>query len=210
MCVKCLCCSKQFTNLPQVKIKPHNYHRSTSQYTYSIKYGWPVGEVRISHPGGSWFSSNAAPSYDCVLVCVGGCSEYMPAELVGIDKDAGELCALEWDIFNPVLSPGLSLFESSLGGLKNEGGSLRSFIGSELDEGSLAIVLLADWTTLNNASRSVSESVRTFTLQVWLVFLSIVVFLRNLSSSTLPVLSNYWYELERLISTHFILLALRL
>lgn len=146
-----------------------------------MKYRWPFGVALISHPGGicAGSSSKAVLSKEVDLWWTTGLKEWFggPFRLVGTVSEAGDECAREWEIVSPVgTSWSGDKLPSSGGCLKKDGGSFRKRIGNELDEvgGSgcvLATVFLL--TTWKSASRSLSESCRTWTTQL-LFFRSIV------------------------------------
>ena len=145
-----------------------------------MKYRWPFGVVRISQPGGicAGSSSKAVLSKEVDRWCTTGLKEWFggPFRLVGTVSEAGDECAREWEISPVGVSWSGDKVPSSGGCLKNDGGSFRKRIGKELadevDSGcALATAFLL--TTWKSASRSLSESCRTWTTQL-LFFMSIV------------------------------------
>lgn len=145
-----------------------------------MKYRWPFGVVRISQPGGIWAgsSSKAVLSKEVDRWWTTGLKEWFggPFRLVGTVSDAGDECALEWEINPGGVSWSGDKEPSSGGCLKNDGGSFRKRIGRELaDEVGSGCVLATAFllTTWKSASRSLSESCRTWTTQLPF-FLSIV------------------------------------
>ena len=127
-----------------------------------MKYLSPPGAVLISHPGRRVvLSSKVAERAWC------GVREWFGG---GIVSEAGDECARECEIISP--DSFLSAAPFSGGGLKNDGGSFLSRIGSDwFDVGVLGAVF-GFITWLKSASRSLSESVRTWTMQL-LFFISI-------------------------------------
>lgn len=140
------------------------------KHTHFMKYLCPLGVLLISHPGGNGvLSSNASLPNEGARLC------WFAFAFRTAEKDAGDERVLEWETVKPPSfgSGGLNvLLLCSRGGcLKKDGGSFRILIGSELE---FCSTLTGFITCVKSRSSSFSESCRTWTITLLLVFLSIV------------------------------------